>query len=221
MLKPADCRLKVKRLTYARDNSVRIEALSPNMEKIKAHFGLAGAGLRIFERRKINPRLIVHGVPTDMNAEEIRRELIAQNLSGDAAGSIKVIYIFKPKQNKRTTSCILEVSPAARKAFIKCGRTYLRYSVCSFVDHIRIVQCFRCLSFDHFAANCGGGPSCGHCAGKHEMKDLKNRDRQPKCLNCERHHGSQGDLAHSAVDAAKCPFLCRKIKEKIADINYD
>lgn len=93
---PADCGLKIKRLAYARDNGIRIEALSPDIEKIKAHPGLADAGFMVRENTKSNPRLIVHGVPAEMTAEEIRSELVAQNLRVDFAGDLKVVYVFTP-----------------------------------------------------------------------------------------------------------------------------
>lgn len=65
VLKPADYELKVKKLSYARDNNVRIEAFSPDIETLKTHPGFASAGLKICENRKTNPRLVVHGVPTE------------------------------------------------------------------------------------------------------------------------------------------------------------
>ncbi|XP_050456456.1 uncharacterized protein LOC126854106 [Cataglyphis hispanica] len=221
VLKPADCGLKVRRISYARDNGVRIEAFSPDIKKIRAHPGLAEAGLTVREDRKLNPRLIVHGVTTDMSAKEIENELLAQNLSDVDAKDVKIVYIFTPKQDKRTTSCILEVTSAVRKILLECGRIYLRYSACSFADHVRIVQCYRCLTFGHIAKDCKGKPSCGHCAGAHEMKDCKNRDQTPKCLNCERNHITHGDLAHSAMDAAKCLVLRRRVKDKIANTSYE
>lgn len=120
-----------------------------------------------------------------MNADEIRDEIVAQNLNSDLAKDLKVIYTFKAKQDRQTTSCILEVSPAARKALFANGRIYIRYSSCTFADHVRVVQCYRCLSFGHYAVNCKAGPTCGHCAGIHETKDCKSRDQPPKCYNCQ------------------------------------
>lgn len=70
------------------------------------------------------------------------------------------------------------------------------------------------------AKNCKSKPSCGHCAGEHEMKDCEIKDQPPTCLNCMQHQGSSGDLAHEATDAKKCPILGRKIKDKIANTNY-
>ncbi|KAL6427135.1 hypothetical protein ACFW04_008637 [Cataglyphis niger] len=163
MFKPADCDLKVRRLTHACDSDVRIEAFSPDIEKIKAHPELAKAGLTICANVKSNPRLIVHGVPAEMSAEEIRDELAAQNLCTDAARNLKTVFIFTPKQNRSTTSCVLEISSAVRRELLKCGRIYLRYAPCSFSDHV--VQCFKCLSFGHIAKDCRNNPSWTLCWG--------------------------------------------------------
>ena len=134
---------------------------------------------------------------------------------------MRVVYRFNPRQNKKTVSCVFEVSPAARKVLLKRGKVYLRYAACPLADHVRVVQCFKCLAFGHFAADCKGLPSCGHCAGAHEMRECKVRDSKPKCANCERHFGPQSDCAHSAMDASKCAILIRRIKDRIAYINYD
>lgn len=173
------------------------------------------------ENKKLNPRIIIHGVPKEMSADEIRSELIAQNLDEYLGRELRMIYIFKPKQNKQTVSCILELQPAARKALLRRERIYLRYASCTFADYVRVVQCYRCLHFGHIAGDCKNEPSCRHCAGAHEMKDCARRELQLKCSNCVRQHISQGDTGHSATDATSCPILGRKIKDRIAYINYD
>ncbi|KMQ84041.1 putative 50 kda protein in type i retrotransposable element r1dm [Lasius niger] len=220
VFKPSDCGLKVNRISYTRNNGVRIEAFSPDMDKIKAHPGLATAGLMVQENLKIKPRLIVHGIPTDMSADEVSEELIAQNLSCDLGKDLKVIYVFPPKQDRRSTSCILEVTPAIRSVLLESGRIFLRYAVCAVADHIRILQCFKCLKFGHIAKNCKSKSSCGHCAGDHEMKNCEAKGQLPSCINCKQHHVFSGNTAHSATDAKKCPILGRKIKDKIANTNY-
>ncbi|CAL1671737.1 unnamed protein product [Lasius platythorax] len=220
VLKPAEYGLRVSRLTLVRDGGVRVEALFLDIGKIKANAVLAKVGLKVQENIKSNPRLIVHGVPVDMSAEDIVQELVAQNLDGRDAEAVKMIYLFKAKQNKHKTSCVIEVKPEVRKVLLERGRIFLRYAACALADHVRIVQCFKCLSFGHYAANCKGKPSCGHCTGEHEMKDCRSRDSKPRCVNCERQAGSRGDSAHSAIDASKCPILLRKIKDRIALINY-
>ncbi|KAL6418568.1 hypothetical protein ACFW04_012005 [Cataglyphis niger] len=145
ILKPADCGLKIRRISYARDNGTRIEAFSPDIEKIKAHPGLARAGLTMRENLKLNPRLI-----------KLKMSFWLKTCSDVSTNDVKIVYIFTPKQDRRITSCLLEVTPAVRRILFGNGRIYLRYSACSFADHVRIMQCYRCLLFGHIAKDCKG-----------------------------------------------------------------
>ena len=156
-----------------------------------------------------------------MTPEEISKELIAQNLDGDKQVNIKIIYIYKPKSNKNFTSCVIEVSPEVHRRLLASARIYLRFSACKFVDHIRVLQCYRCMSFGHMAKDCKSTPTCGHCSDSHETTDCKNKTQTPRCCNCIRLIKKTAcDTEHSASDATKCPILGNKIKERITYINY-
>jgi len=60
---------------------------------------LANIGLKMMENIKMNPRIIVHSVPTEMTLEEIKTEVIAQNLEGIADSDLKVTYIYRSKED--------------------------------------------------------------------------------------------------------------------------
>lgn len=72
--------LKVNRLTLAINNGVRVEETARDIEKLKNDTSLAKAGLNVIENAKMKPRMIVYGVPHGMSIDEMREELIAQNL---------------------------------------------------------------------------------------------------------------------------------------------
>ncbi|KMQ84819.1 putative 50 kda protein in type i retrotransposable element r1dm [Lasius niger] len=222
ILKPSDCALKVTRISNIRNNGIRIEAVSPNLEKIKAHQNLARAGFKIVERAKINPRLIIRGVPSHMSDEEVERGLIAQNLSGEQSDDgPKIVYRYQSKANKNFSNYIIEVTPGIQKRLLANGRIYLGYSACNFGDHIRVLQCFRCMAFGHVAKNCKSAAVCGHCSDAHEMKDCDKEGKSPCCGNCVRaSRGAQSDRSHSALDTDKCPILRDKIMDRIKMINY-
>lgn len=183
VLKPSDCGLRINRISLARNNAIRISANSPDLERLKMHPGLKNAGLKIVERIKSSPRMILRGVPTGMSDSEIKEELILQNLGSVDDIDLKVIYIFPNKASRNVTSCILEVSPDVHRVLSGKDKLYLRYSVCTVADYVRVLQCFKCLSFGHFAKNCESQPKCGHCGGTHEMRDCKVREGQPRCGN--------------------------------------
>lgn len=222
ILKPSDCALKIKKVSNVRKNGIRIEAISPDINRIKMHQNLAKAGFKVVENLKMNPRLIVYGVPSEMTAEEIRKELVAQHFKENLEDKIKIVYLYQPKAGKRSTNCVIEVTPEVRRQIFKNGKIYLRYVACNFADHVRVLQCFRCMMFGHTAKNCKVDPVCGHCSEAHEMKECKNRQQLPVCCNCKRNTRlGQNDIAHSALDVKKCPFLENKIKDRITNINYE
>ncbi|EGI70971.1 hypothetical protein G5I_00217 [Acromyrmex echinatior] len=55
-----------------------------------------------------------------------------------ADSDLKVTYIYRPKGNRKVTSCVLEISSVIRRYLMKNGPIYLHYA--AFTDHIRILQ---------------------------------------------------------------------------------
>ncbi|KYN24378.1 hypothetical protein ALC57_04015, partial [Trachymyrmex cornetzi] len=110
VLKPARCTFKINKIAYALNKGTRIEANNSDLVKLKSCSELAEAGLRVLENIKVNPRIIVHGVSTDKTSEEIKNEIIVQNLEGIADHDLKVAYKYTPKENNKYTSCVLKVS---------------------------------------------------------------------------------------------------------------
>ncbi|KMQ87091.1 putative 50 kda protein in type i retrotransposable element r1dm [Lasius niger] len=116
LLKPSDCDLKVDKITSARNNGVRIEAVSPDLRRIGAHLDLKRAGLKVTESAKVNPRLIIYGVPADMTPEEIKRELIAQNLSDCNENHLKGSTVLQ-MYDLRTFGTGLQIAGDLRSLF--------------------------------------------------------------------------------------------------------
>lgn len=218
VLKPADCGLKINSVRLARNNGLRIDASSPDIDRIKSHPAIIEAGLTVVENIKLNPRIIVHGIPADMSASEIQEEFKVQNLDGVSDSETRMVYIFPRKSGRDYTSCIIEVSPSERKLLLRNDRVFLRFSACRFSDHIRVLQCFKCLSFGHVAKDCVSEQICCHCAESHAHSDCTKKSMEPKCANCIRDKRASYD--HTAFDTNKCPALIRCIKSKIALINY-
>jgi len=51
--------------------------------------------------------------------EEIKTEIIVQ---GIVDSDLKITYIYRPKSNRRVTSCVLEISPVVRRNLMKRSR---------------------------------------------------------------------------------------------------
>ncbi|EFN82708.1 Uncharacterized 50 kDa protein in type I retrotransposable element R1DM, partial [Harpegnathos saltator] len=203
--------LKVDKMIPGRNGSVRIVAASEEIDKIKNSAALNGTGLVAGQFDKMNPRLIVRGVPANMDRTTFVQCLVKQNLDDTNEDDVKVIYWF-PIIDRKSTSVIIEVSPDLRKRLLSRDRVYLDWSSCNITDYVRITQCFRCLSVGHIAKDCRAREDvCGHCGDSHESRSCKDRAK-PKCHNCTLARCSSVD--HSAFDSRRCPMLQRHVKER-------
>ncbi|XP_011688456.1 PREDICTED: uncharacterized protein LOC105450360 [Wasmannia auropunctata] len=113
ILKPSEFDLKVKRISATRNNGVRIEAHSVDLDKIKDSRVLEKAGLTLAQESKINPRVLIHGVPCHMTREDIKSDIIALNLrdvSSTELAQVRVVYLFPEKEGRKTTNCVMEVT---------------------------------------------------------------------------------------------------------------
>lgn len=219
IIKPADFNLKVNRISLVRNNGVRIEARSVDLTKMTNSRELHSAGLKLEQEGKLNPRLLIRGVPCTLTRDEIKTDLIDLNLANLKEPQIKVVYIFPQIHNRRTTNCVIEVSPDVRAHLLRDRFVYVNYFACEISDYVRVLQCFKCLAFGHFAKHCRFKATCGHCAGEHKTKECTNREATPVCGNCRRWQ-SQTSHQHSALDDKKCPILRRRISDRTSSINY-
>lgn len=128
ILKSSECALRINRISWARDNGIRIEADNPDIKKIVNDPKLAKTGLKVIENLKTNLRLILFGIPIGMTSTDIKKELIAQNFQEDqfTEADLKIIYMYPVKTDKVTTNCVIEVSPSTRKVLSDRGYIYLR-----------------------------------------------------------------------------------------------
>lgn len=217
-INPAEVNLRVDRVSRAGGNEVRIEAKSVDLEKLRSLDSLAAAGLFVKEDCKLNPRLLVAGIPIEMTKESIREDFIRQNLGGVENPEVKVVYLFTPFPNSRFTKCVLEVPPEIRTDLELGSRIYLGFSSCTFKDHVKVKHCYKCLAFGHLAKDCTGNMHCGHCAGEHEKKNCPNLNSQACCYNCKVNNYSE--ISHAAIDGSKCPILKKRLTDKVHMINY-
>ncbi|XP_011685781.1 PREDICTED: uncharacterized protein LOC105448737 [Wasmannia auropunctata] len=216
-IKPSDYNLKVKRVTSVKNNGVRVEALSVDLPKIRESAELRGAGLRLVEEKRANPRLLIRGVLFRLSGDDIRSELITLNLRNFDPAEVKVTHVYTPTRDRGTTSCVIEVTPGIRSFLLAEGQVFISFSACSVSDFVRVLQCYKCLAFGHMAKNCKFDPLCGHCAGDHETRACTAEEGPPVCGNCRR--WTSRDERHSALDGGRCPVLQRRRAERVRALN--
>lgn len=215
-IKPVEMGIKIDRIIKGRNNSVRIVANPATFEKIRP--ALNSVGMKVKEMEKLNPRLLVKDIPSDVNKEQFVQCLAKQNCSENENDNIKVVYWF-PVNEGRNNSAIIEVTPIIRRALLNQGRVYINWASCRVSDHIRVTQCYKCLQFGHTAKACNSDNDiCGHCSEAHESRSCKSKKGALKCHNCALMKAT--DTGHSALDATRCPVLKRRLNDKIRTINY-
>lgn len=109
--------LKVQRLSV-RGRGICIAAVDPDLEALSKLPELKRAELKVQRQEKLNPRIVVYGVPAGLTKENICNKIVKLNLQ-NGEKLIKPIYLFPTKKNWNYTSFVFEVSPETRKALFK------------------------------------------------------------------------------------------------------
>lgn len=220
VLNPSDFNFKVKTISSVKNNGVRIEVQTVDFDRMKNSRLLEKAGLRVEQESKVNPRLLVRGVPCNLTRDDLKSEIITlKDMSQADTLQVKIVYIYPPRENRKTTNCVIEVSPNIRTLLLREKHVFVNYFACKVSDHIKVLQCFKCLAFGHFAKNCRFSSLCDHCAEVHEIKDCGKKNAAPVCGNCKKWM-SHENPAHSALNGNNCPILRKRLADKINSINY-
>ncbi|CAL7940834.1 unnamed protein product [Xylocopa violacea] len=214
-INPTEYDLKVDHLFTLGALSVKIIASSVNLDKIRDSLKLKEAGLMIKVRSKLRPRLVIRNMPSDVSFTNVPRAIVE---SADVeVAEIKPITEFI-RSDKSRKNVIVEVSPEIRNKLVSQGKIYFGYEACKVEDYISILQCYKCMKFNHLAKNCTADTStCGHCAGSHDSRKCECKTKL-RCVNCDKL--GYMDIAHSALDSRKCPVILKRIEERMRSTDY-
>lgn len=215
-IRPGESGIRIDRLVKGKNKSVRIVAARDDLSKLKPMLDEIGMDVKHIDR--LNPRLVIRDIPADIDKQHFLRDLVKQNLESTNEGDVKLVYWF-PIKNRRNTSAIIEVSSEIRNRLMSQARVYLGWSSCRVADHVRVLQCYKCLNFGHIAKNCRAASDiCGHCCGGHESRVCPNKNGVRKCHNCV--NAGMSSVDHSALDVSACLILQRKLRDKSRLIKY-
>lgn len=149
---------------------------------------------------KLNPRLLVHGVSCELSADDIESEIVALNLKDIAKSEVKVIYIFPPRNNRRITNCIIEISPNVRSRLLNEKHIFINYSAAFPI----MLECFNVSNVWLLAIL---------------SRTCTKKTEDAVCGNCKRWPSNEG-ASHSAMDGNRYPILRCKLMDTIKQINY-
>lgn len=113
------------------------------------------------------------------------------------------------------TTIIAEVNTETREKLLEEEKIKIGWKICKVQEYIRIVRCFKCCDYYHFAKDCTGEETCGNCAGRHATKQYKSQVK--KCVNCEdkiRKFKIKNLKTDHMVYDSNCPCYKKKIEKQ-------
>ncbi|KAJ8737073.1 hypothetical protein PYW07_000344 [Mythimna separata] len=140
---------------------------------------------------------VLRFVPKELSNEEIYKNIVCDS------EVISVKRFMRKEEGHLVPLNTITVTFASTSlpqyAYIKL----FRYEVKAYIPPL--LQCYKCLKFNHSAKACRGEQNCSSCAGRHSYKECDVEEIT--CINCAGNH-----LAISR----DCPIKKQKIEEKKA-----
>ncbi|XP_063360692.1 uncharacterized protein LOC134662935 [Cydia amplana] len=227
IIRPEEMKLHVRGLRKIKNGGVVISTDSKeDVIKLKQSAQLTTSGLTVDEPQKRKPRIVVIGVPADMQETEVLKCIFNQNLADKLQdwslekfmSSTKLSH-KSGKKDAETCNYIIEVSGAIRKALITNDRVFVNWSSCPVRDFTLVTRCFKCQLYNHAAKTCKMETNiCGHCGeAGHSFKECTKKDEAPKCATCSHYKKP----CNHQTGEADCP--ARKMAEKryLNSIDYE
>ena len=133
---------------------------------------------------------------------------------------IKVLNTYET--NKNRTFAILEVDPLTYSQIKNKDVLYIGWRAYKYVDHINIVQCYKCWKLGQMVKNCRSEKDiCPKCTGDHKSNECQSKE--VICVNCkyalETLKIPNIDFHHTAFDR-KCEAYKRIFGQLEKKVNY-
>lgn len=150
--------------------------------------------------------------------EQLVNDIIQQNNLRECCEKIEMKIVKRIVNDKKDDfSIIVEVNPEVQKFLLYLDRVSLGWKQCKVIEHINIIQCFKCCGFNHYADKCKRDVTCGKCGGAHSSKNCNVTE--VKCTNCahlnlnkkKKNKDSSNDDKHNAFDK-KCPIYINLVE---------
>ncbi|GBN22410.1 Nucleic-acid-binding protein from transposon X-element [Araneus ventricosus] len=132
-------------------------------------------------------KVVIKGLPVDMDMEIIKSELQSMNFRVDKVNQLK----------KYKTRAPLNIFQVHLLPTANIGEIYkvncIDYTIVTITSYNNTHhhQCFNCQLWNHGSAGCKLNPKCVVCAGAHSSKDCPNKGNSEiptKCANCNGPH---------------------------------
>lgn len=189
----------------------------------------AGDGFRARAVLKLNPRLRIEGIRNEFIPDNIVQSLAENNtdIFGSSPSDEELRHITTTTNiRSRTSTIIIEVSPAVRAKIMKKKSVKLDMTEGTVSDNLYIRQCRKCFAFGHLKSNCPdkNKKACGSCGGEHLTVDCQTKNTlagEKTCVICKFHPiFSSSANTHGASESSKCPSYRAVVRKVQNNIQY-
>lgn len=195
--KPEESGTEIKAVRKTRDGGILLELGAGSKdsgrfrEELRAILG-EGAGVRsLGSKTKLEIRDLDCCTTVDEVESAIKSALKAEDVQ------IKVT-VTRPNVRQQMLA-IVELPSKEGNMLLSKGKIRIGWVNCRIREWTRLIQCFRCLDFGHFQADCRGpqrksGGDCFRCGEKgHKRSDC---DKEPRCMLCVAKNIRKEETAH-------------------------
>lgn len=201
------------------ENSKHMDSLKNQLSKEM------GSDYEVVVPTKKRPKVKVVNInSSDVNVSDEDKSIIDQLVGGNDLVQDQGFYmrIVKKTENKyKKVDLIIEVDPRTHSRILTQERIKIGWSSARVFNHISILQCYKCMGYNHYAKDCNSEVTCSQCGGDHFYKQCKTPG--VKCCNCDRRNkrnkNSSLNTGHSALDRT-CPCRIDITQETSRRIDY-
>ncbi|XP_023212914.1 uncharacterized protein LOC111615712 [Centruroides sculpturatus] len=219
-LKPSAMKVGIDKMRKVAGGGVAIELSNKgDATVLEEHIAKALPQLITKRPKKRWPHVVIYSVQMDIAKEELGTLIYQQNedisnfMSEEDFNKQFIAKFTLGKHSAVYKNWVVEVSPTLQRRLINGNKINVEWSRCRIADFCPVLQCFKCLEYNHAAKDCPHNePICSHCAENHVYKECPNRGKEPLCYNCKK--GKNSNCKHNARDSS-CPIYMR-IKSNIA-----
>lgn len=197
------------------DNLIKLHKTLKNNGKIGKQAEI------IYKKNKTN-RLIVTGIPVNINETQIIQHINEQYQTNSFNN---IINICKIKNNKASNyyQIVIETDLNTTAKILNKGFLQIGNRRCNITIYKPVIRCSNCQLYGHGTLSCRRKSICAFCAHGHHTNNCTNISK-PELVNCTNCLERVGYVPHAA-NSSNCPVFIEQLKyrnnlTKSTNINF-
>ena len=183
--------------------------------------------IKVDEEKKFKPRIIVFGVESKMEDQELFEQIyhnnsqIRENVEWNSfVKNVKVLKRTK-ESNTMTVNVIIEIHPLLRSYLYIDRKQKLKidWKTLNWNDSFFVLRCRKCLRVGHHHSNCQNKQTCSKC-GKEHKSEICTHFQTPHCYLCGLQSKHPEQLDHVLGDK-KCSVHQNALNRQKLRVDYN